>query len=123
MTQQTFPAGAEPKVILAQVNGDLNVRGWDQRTLEVETDGRVRQLYQEGDALIITDCESDIDLRVPLNTDIQVTGLNGDVTIDSVRRVELKDIGGDVELEDIGADVDLENIGETVDLTNIAADL
>jgi hypothetical protein len=123
MTKQTFPTGEEPKVILAQVNGDLNVRGWDQRTLEVEIDGRVGQLYQEGDALMITDCDSDIDLRVPFNTDIQVTSLSGDVTIDSVRRVELKDIGGDVELEDIGADVDLENIGETVALTNIAADL
>ena len=123
MTQQTFPAGVEPKVILAQVNGNLNARGWDQRALEVEIDGRVRQLYQEGDALIISDCDSDIDLHVPFNTDIQVTGLNGDVTIDHVRRVELKDIGGDVELEDIGADVDLENIGETVALTNIAADL
>ena len=28
--QQTFPAGKEPKVIIAQVKGDLTVQGWDR---------------------------------------------------------------------------------------------
>ena len=47
--QQTFPAGNEPKVIIAQVNGDLKVSAWDQSTLLVKADGRVTELHQEGD--------------------------------------------------------------------------
>ena len=31
--QQTFPVGSEPKVIITQVRGDLNVSVWDQPLL------------------------------------------------------------------------------------------
>ena len=39
--QQTFPAGKEPKVIIAQVKGDLTVQGWDRTEIAVKADGRV----------------------------------------------------------------------------------
>lgn len=123
MTQQMYDVGLEPKVILAQVSGDLSVRGWERRAISFETDGRVSELQQEGNALMIIDCDGDVALQVPTDTDIRVTSLSGDVSIEDVRRVELKDIGGDVELEDIGADVNLENISSTVELVNLAADL
>ncbi len=119
--QQTFPTGNEPRVIIAQANGDLSVRGWDRQSIEIETDGRVSDLHQEGDTLMVIDCDSDIDLMVPFNTDIRVTGLGGDVSISEVRRVELEDINGDVELEDIGVNAQL--AAEAVALTNIAADV
>src|SRR5438445_10264379 len=120
--QQTFSATAEPKVIIAQVNGDLNVRGWDQQTIGVETDGHGGQLYQEGDALMIADCESDIDLRVPFNTDIKVSSLSGDVAVGHVRRVELRDSGGDVERDDSGSKVELGEIGGMVERSEQAAE-
>ncbi len=33
--QQTFPTGNEPRVIMAQVNGDLSVRGWDRQSIQI----------------------------------------------------------------------------------------
>ncbi|HZU67864.1 MAG TPA: hypothetical protein VFA09_11365 [Ktedonobacteraceae bacterium] len=119
--QQTFPTGDEPRVIIAQANGDLSVRGWDGQSIKIETDGRVSDLHQEGDTLMVIDCDSDINLMVPFNTEIRVTSQDGDVSITQVRRVELEDINGDVVLEDIGVNAELAR--EAVALTNLAADV
>ena len=119
--QQTFPTSNEPRVIMAQVNGDLSVRGWDRQSIQIEFDGRVSDLHQEGDTLMVIDCDSDIELMVPFNTDIRVTQLDGDVSITEVRRVQLEDINGDVELEDIG--VNAQSTAEAIALINLAADV
>src|SRR5215472_851460 len=121
--QQTFPAGNEPKVIIAQVNGDLKVSAWDQSTLLVKADGRVTELHQEGDALMIMEGSGDLELSVPINAEIKVTNLKGDVSIEGVRRVELEDISGDVQLDNIGIGVDIEKIGEAIVLRDLRADV
>ncbi|HXL37877.1 MAG TPA: hypothetical protein VN954_11845 [Ktedonobacteraceae bacterium] len=121
--QQTFPTGIEPKVIIAQVRGDLNVSVWDQSAIAIDADGRVPQLYQEGDALMISEGSGDLVLHVPAGAEIQVTNLKGDVLIHGVRRVELVNIGGDVELQDIGIGVDIEKIGEAIALRDLSADV
>ncbi|HEY6285904.1 MAG TPA: hypothetical protein VIX20_09600, partial [Ktedonobacteraceae bacterium] len=121
--QQTFPAGSEPKVIIAQIRGDLHVRVWDQPAIAIDADGRVNQLYQEGNALMIREGSGDLELHVPADAEIHVTKGKGDVSIHGVRRVELVDIGGDVTLHDIGIGVDLEKIGEAVALRDLRGDL
>ena len=121
--QQTFPVGSEPKVIITQVRGDLNVSVWDQPTIAIDADGRVAQLYQEGDALMIRESSGDLELHVPADAEIHVTNLKGDVSIGGVRRVELVDIGGDVTLHDIGIGVDIEKIGEAVALKDLRGDV
>ncbi len=121
--QQTFPAGNEPRVIIAQAHGDLTVSAWEQPTILVKADGHVTELHQEGDALMIMECSGDLELRVPANAEIKVTNLEGDVSIEGVHRVELEDIGGDVELENIGIGVDIEKIGEAIALRDLGADV
>jgi hypothetical protein len=121
--QQTFPAGSEPKVIIAQVRGDLNVSVWDQADIAIDADGRVTQLYQEGDALMIREGSGDLELRVPADAEIHVSNLKGDVSIHGVRRVELVDIGGDVALHDIGIGADIEKIGEAVAFRDLRGDV
>jgi len=121
--QQTFPTDNEPRVIIAQVRGDLRISAWDQPTIAVEADGRVTELHQEGNVLMIMECSSDLELQVPGGAEIKVTNLRGDVSIEGVRRVELEDIGGDVELESIGIGVDIEKIGEAIALRDLRADV
>ena len=121
--QQTFPVGSEPKVIITQVRGDLNVSVWEQSAIGVDADGRVVQLYQEGDALMIREGRGDLELHVPFDTELHVTNLKGDVSVHGVRRVELVDIGGDVALHDIGIGVDIEKIGEAVALKDLRGDV
>lgn len=123
MSQQTFTVGETSRVIMTRVKGDLTVHSWDQQEVQVETDGRVGGIQQEGDALMIMDCNSDLELMVPTNASIKVSVVNGDVEISGVRHVELENASGDVEIRDIAGDAALENVGEAVTLTNIGGDL
>ena len=120
---QTFPAGKESKITIRDVSGDLSVQSWDQATISVESDGSVGDHYQEGDSLLLGDCDSDLLLRVPSDTEIRATNVEGDVIIANVRRVELRRIEGDVRLENIGLGVDIELIGEAIAIDGISGDL
>lgn len=123
MSQQTFTVGEMPRVVMTRVKGDLTVRSWDQRAVQVETDGRVGGIQQEGDALMIMDCTSDLELMVPVDASIKVSVVNGDVEISGVWLIELENASSDVVLKDIAGDAALEHAGEAVTLTNIGGDL
>ncbi len=121
--QQTFSTGKESKITIKDVSGDLSVQSWDQPSISVESDGAVGDHYQEGDALMLGSCDSDLVLRVPPDTEIRATNVEGDVTISNVRRVELQRIEGDVRLENIGLGVDIELIGEAIAIDRVSGDL
>jgi len=123
MSQQTFSVGEMPRVTMTRVKGDLTVHSWGQQEVQIETDGRVGGIQQEGDALMIMDCTSDLELMVPANASIKVSVVNGDVAISGVRQVELENASGDVEIRDIAGDAALEHVSEAVTLTNIGGDL
>ena len=121
--QQTFSAAKEPKIIIRDVSGDLKVQSWDQASISVESDDSVGEHHQEGDTLILGNCDSDVVLRVPLDAEIVATGVEGDVSVSNVRRVELHRVEGDVTLEKIGLGVDIELIGEAIAIDRISGDL
>ena len=87
MTDQRFPAGPEQRVRLSRIDGELLVDVWDDDSIRVLTDGRVRELYQEGDDLVIDGCDDDIQLRVPARVRVFINGCNDDVRVQGVRRV------------------------------------
>ncbi len=111
MTQQTFAVGRRPRVVIRSMNGNLTVRPWNERSISVEADGPIPELYQEGDTLVINGCQSNLDLFVPyvkklfgtasLVTDISVTDLNGTATMENVGSVDLSNVSGAVELTQV----------------------
>ncbi len=114
MTRQTFDAGAEPRIVVTDVNGDIRIRVWDAGTVLVETDASPRELVCAEMILTIGGCDDDLDLRVPGGSTISVTRLDGDIAVEGVRRIELAQVRGDV---------DLEHIAEAVEATDLAGDL
>jgi hypothetical protein len=123
MAQQTFSVGREPRVVITQVQGGLTVRSWSERSIQVAIDGSVAGLQQEGNALMINDCDSDIELHVPEDTSISALNTTGDVDIEGVRLVKLENVTGDVTLRDISGDAELENVARAIELTNLGGDL
>src|SRR5213080_4769438 len=109
MTQQTFSVDVAPRVVLTQVQGDLNVHVWKEQAIGVETDGSVAGMQQEGNTLTILDCDSDLKLMMPEDASIKATNVTGDAVVAGVRRVELENVAGDVSLKDISGDAGLEN--------------
>src|SRR6266487_2784945 len=123
MAQQTFSVDREPRVVITQVQGNLIVRSWQERAIQVAIDGSVVGLQQEGNTLMITDCDSDIELRVPQDTSISALNTAGDVDIEGVSLVKLESVAGDVALRNISGDAKLENVGRAIELTNLGGDL
>lgn len=121
--QQTFSMEPEPRVSLTRAGGDLKVTGWSRPEISLDWDERAGNVHQEGNVLILLDCPGDIELSVPSDTEICVEDLGGEVCVQDVRRIELRNVRGDVELKNIGADVQLEYAGEAVSLTDIGGDL
>ncbi len=114
MTEQLFPAGVEPRVLINQVGGDLRVRVWEMPMLRIDTEADLQERYHEGDTLTLVGAASDLELCVPPNTEISVSDLQGDARIVGVRRVELTSVSGDIQLQHIAEMVEV--IGVTADL-------
>lgn len=123
MPQQTFPVEKEPRIVINQVIGDLTVHSWHEEGIRVNIDHRAADLRQEGNTLMIVDCDSDIELNVPPDTSIVLTNGRGDVEIVGVRLVKLDTVAGDVTLKDISGDAELENVGAAIELHNLGGDL
>lgn len=114
MTQQTFPAGSTPQVLITQVNGDIRIRGWAEPTIVLDSDTAPQEVYEESGILTITGCQDGLRLRVPIDSTIRITRVSGAIAIKDVRRVELTEIDDEVELS---------QISEAVELTSLADDL
>src|SRR5215217_2558230 len=120
MATQTFPAGTAPRIVLNSCSGDLDIEVWDERAIEVETDGSVNRLGQTDEALVIENMDDDLRLRVPADAELLVDQVSGDLTARGFRALTLGNVDGDVEIEDIDGPVRLENIGSDVGVHSVA---
>src|SRR3954470_19372521 len=116
MAKQTFPAGDAPRIMLNGCAGDLEIEVWDERAIEIETDGSVSRLSQSDEALVIEDIDDDLRLRVPADAEVLIDEVGGDLRARGFRALTLGDVGGDVGIEDIAGPVQLENIGGDIDV-------
>jgi len=121
MATQTFPAGAAPRIVLNGCSGDLEIEAWDERAIEVETDGSVSRIGQNDEALVIENVDDDLRLRVPADAEVLIDEVGGDLTARGFRALTLGDAGGDVEIEGIDGPVRLENVGGDLDVRAVAS--
>lgn len=108
--QQTFPAERGQHISIANVAGDLNVRGWDQQVISVTSNGNIGTLQSEDDVVMIQDCEDFVELAVPYEQIITAREIDGDVFIEQVRQVEIQEVNGNVSLKAIKGEVTLGHI-------------
>src|SRR5215207_911764 len=101
MATQTFPAGEAPRIVLNNCSCDLEIEVWDERMIEVETDGSVHRLGQTAEALVIENVDEDLRLRVPADAEVLIDDVGGDLEARGFRALTVGDVGGDAEIEDI----------------------
>src|SRR5215212_7637049 len=121
MATQTFPAGTAPRIVLNSCSGDLDIEVWDERAIEVETDGSVNRLGQTDEALVIENMDDDLRLRVPADAEVLIDDVGGDLTAGGFRALTIGDVGGDAEIENIDGPVRMENVGGDVEVHGVAA--
>src|SRR3954466_9446321 len=98
MAKQTFPAGAAPRIVLNGCSGDLDIEVWDERAIEIETNGAVNRLGQTDEALVIEDADEDLRLRVPHDAEVLADQVGGDLTAGGFPALTPGDVGGDAEI-------------------------
>src|SRR5947209_101997 len=85
-------------IIITHVEGNLHIQTGQEQHLVIETEGPVAELRQENSIIIISDSKGTIELWLPnsqnknFSSDISVTQVSGDVTIEGAEHVVLKDI-------------------------------
>jgi hypothetical protein len=97
-------------LVIANIAGELVVRGWDERTVNVECELPIATLTLEGDTLIVGDAEDGVIISVPYETVIQAMRVSDDVSIVNVSQAELREARSDCFLKGIHGEVNLGRI-------------
>src|SRR5690349_18443584 len=121
MATQSFPVGDAPRIVLNGCSGDLDIEVWDERSIEVETDGSVGRIGQSHEALVIEQVDDDLRLRVPADAEVLADDVGGDLKARGFRALTLGDIGGDADIEGIDGAVRIENVGGDVGVRDVAS--
>jgi hypothetical protein len=121
MSEQRFPAGANPRVRISRVSGDLRVTVWDEEAILVSADAVIRELYQEDDEVVIADCDDDLELHLPARTALHLEECNGDMHVTGLRSVTAERVNGDFSVNEVSEQLQAGQVGGDLDL-QVAAD-
>lgn len=128
--QRTIEASSDGTVLISNVAGSIEVSGWSRNEVEVVADlGRgVEELVVERDGDDVTvkvrtpksnsrNVSSDLIIRVPEMSAIDVGGVSADIEIsDVLGEQRLNSVSGDVVTEAFGADVEAKSVSGDVEL-------
>jgi hypothetical protein len=77
MSKQSFTTSMNPEIVIGQIAGDLQVKGWDQAEVIVNAEPDDLKIEQLDDKIRL-DCEGDCLMRVPQGASVQVEKVEGD---------------------------------------------
>ncbi|PDW03129.1 DUF4097 family beta strand repeat-containing protein [Candidatus Viridilinea mediisalina] len=117
MSEQYFPAGPQPRVRITRLHGDLLVSVGDDEGIRVAADALISDLYQEDDEVVISTCESDLELQVPARTALQIERCEGSVRIADLRLLQLEHVAGDLHVAALLEQLEAERIAGDVEVT------
>jgi hypothetical protein len=113
--QKTFAASAIQKIIISDVKDDLEVRGWEQASIEVNTDEEPLVLVAEEGTLTIQGCAEKLTLNIPFETAIQARSIHASVELTNIDYAEIGNVGDSLVVEDIST-LNVKRVGNTCKL-------
>ena len=127
---ESIAAAPDGHVEISNTAGSIEVQGWSKNVVEVTGDigERVEELVLERDGDRVTvkvkvprnsssNISSDILVRVPEKSSIDVSGVSADIDVENVRGEQgLHTVSGDVETQAFGADIEAASVSGDVDI-------
>jgi len=101
MSRQVIDSGPAPEILIEQILGDLQVRGWENPQVAVNADPDELELLEQEDGLRLS-CRGDCDLYVPREAALTIGSIHGDAS--------LKLLGDQLTIDQVHGDLDLRNI-------------
>jgi len=104
MDRKTITTSLAPEIILHEIAGDLQVKGWEQP--EVQVRGVPEELsIEEQDDVIVINSQGDCGLRTPAGASFQIGQVHGDARI--------KLLEDSLEIDQVHGSLTLRNVGNT----------
>ena len=121
MSKSMF-VGANAKITIESVGGDLSVIGWDGNDLLIKGDEDEFRVEQKGEAVSVFS-SADLSLRVPRTASLQFVMIGGDASLRGLMGgCEIKEVGGDISIRDIGG-ISIDSIHGDISLANVKGDV
>ena len=133
---ETLDAAAAGNVEVSNIAGSIEIRGWTENKVEVRgtLGDDVEELIfeRDGDDVLIKvkvprnhgrDIDSELTIKVPQASSIEVSGVSADIDIDGVLGEQsLQTVSGDVAIQSASADVEAASVSGDVDVAGTGKD-
>ena len=111
--KSAFPG--KSSLFLKSVSGDVQVTGWDEDRIEVESTGGFAKVRERDDKVMIRSISGDYTIRTPREARLELVSVSGDV--------EVSGVGGRFVLKSVSGDVDLVGFKGEVEASVVSGDL
>jgi hypothetical protein len=113
MKQSTVAVDGPVTVVIDNIDGDLQVAGWERPEVSAKTDGDEFQLSVESGQAHIH-CDGDLIVYMPREASLQAGNVSGDA--------DIRGLVGTTHIENVSGDLQMRGVSET-NLSNISGDL
>jgi hypothetical protein len=122
MGRRVIETGPAPEILIEQVLGDLQVRGWENPQAVVSADAEELEL-QEQDGNLRLSCQGDCDLYVPRGATLTIGSVHGDASLKLLDdQLTIDQVHGDLDLRNVAA-VQINLVHGDLAARNISHDL
>lgn len=122
MNKQRISTSLAPEVIIEKIDGNLQVRGWDEPEVVVQADPNVLRLDEQDDVVRLN-CDGDCEIRMPSGAALQVDTAHGEARFRLLEdSLTIKTVHGSLYLRNV-AETKVETVHGELLAREIAGDL
>jgi hypothetical protein len=102
MDQQSIPTSLAPELIVDEVHGDLQIRGWDKAEVNIKANPDDLALEEQDDSVQLS-CRGSCAIRLPHGTTIKTERVHGNTRIKYVEdQISIEEVNGSLALRSVG---------------------
>jgi len=122
MYQETVNTSQAPEVIVEEVQGSLQVRGWENSSVEVKANVENLDLEEKDDVVRIR-CQGNCSIRLPHDTSLQVEKVHGEASFKLLEdTLAIQQVNGPLNLRNV-ADTRVEKVSGNLIAKHVVGDL
>ncbi len=108
MSRQIINTSPAPDVLIGEVLGDLQIKGWEAPQIAIQADPQELEIQEQEDTVRLS-CRGDCDIRLPYGATVQLDTASGDVQIKLLEEaLKIGTVHGSLALRKIaGVQIDL----------------
>ena len=101
MTKERISTSLAPEIIIEEVSGDLQFRGWDEPEVVLQAETEDLQVNEQDDVVRLN-CKSGLEMRAPSGATVQLGQARGNVRIRLLEdSLKIETVNGSLYLRDV----------------------